>query len=143
MIKWIAAASVVLAIGCAAPSQPGSAGTPAAINQIGTNAEFSLAPGQQAKIDGTQIILRFDGVGEDSRCPQGVQCVWAGNAVVKVSITEGDIAFQRMALNTSVEPRNITFMGYVISLVSVRPEARQGGIPAGDYTAVFKVTRAP
>lgn len=33
------------------------------------------------------ITLKFLEVVEDSRCPKGVNCIWAGRAIVKVEVT--------------------------------------------------------
>ncbi len=49
--------------------------------------EFSLKVGQQAKVDGVDLNLKFTGVPQDSRCPTNVNCVWAGNAEVALEWT--------------------------------------------------------
>lgn len=53
-------------------------GEPAPLNiQIGQSLE--LAPG---------VHLKFLKVKEDSRCPQGVRCVWAGQAVLHFEVID-------------------------------------------------------
>lgn len=45
---------------------------------------FRLKAGETAQwAEDPTIHIRFDSVSSDSRCPQGVQCVWAGRAVVE------------------------------------------------------------
>jgi hypothetical protein len=43
--------------------------------------EFSLSLGEKVFIESENLLIRFDEVVEDSRCPRGVECVWAGEAV--------------------------------------------------------------
>jgi hypothetical protein len=55
----------------------------------------SLAAGQSAEI-APSTTLRFDRVVSDSRCPAKVQCIWAGE--VKIALTlgspDGQTAFE-------------------------------------------------
>ena len=43
-----------------------------------------------AQLSGQDIGISFDQVVEDSRCPANVVCVWAGRAVVALTVTEAD-----------------------------------------------------
>ena len=45
---------------------------------------FDLKPAEVATIDGLQIT--FEGVSEDSRCPRGTQCAWAGDAAASFTL---------------------------------------------------------
>lgn len=56
---------------CAAPAAP----RPAVVT-LARGASAELAPG---------LILTFEAV-DDSRCPPGVQCVWAGRLIYRFSI---------------------------------------------------------
>jgi len=49
--------------------------------------EFSLRIGESAFIKGEDLSIKFIKVVEDSRCPRGVECVWAGRVVCEVEIT--------------------------------------------------------
>ena len=46
------------------------------------DAEFTLAPGQTAQVEGGGLRVTFYGVSADSRCPTGVTCVWEGDAAL-------------------------------------------------------------
>ena len=46
----------------------------------------SLRAGQQKRVAKGELIVKFISVEEDSRCPKDAQCVWSGNAKVKVQI---------------------------------------------------------
>ena len=57
--------------------------------QLSLGQPFSLRSGESAVLQRENVRLRFDSVPEDSRCPKTVQCVWAGNARVRLEITVG------------------------------------------------------
>lgn len=42
--------------------------------------EFTLPLGKTASIESESLTIRFVEVIADSRCPEGVECVWAGEA---------------------------------------------------------------
>ncbi|HEX2722464.1 MAG TPA: hypothetical protein VHM24_06065 [Gemmatimonadaceae bacterium] len=128
-------------VACATPSQPGTAGATPVI-QVQTGREFDVAAGQEARVEGTPIVIRFQGVSNDSRCPADVQCVWAGNATVRFSVTRADGSSVESTLNTTLEPRVVTFDGFTLTLVALKPTPRAGKpVPAADYVATLQVTR--
>jgi hypothetical protein len=55
--------------------------------QAAPGQECILAPGQTAVIIGEELLLTFEAVTADSRCPQGVTCVWAGEAKCQMTIS--------------------------------------------------------
>ena len=134
-------ATVGLVLGaCATPSQPGSAGNPAGVIQVQTNREFEIAVGQEARLQGTDIVLRFGGVANDSRCPSDVQCVWAGNAVVGLSLRQGEGPATDAVLNTTLDPKITKFGGYTIKLVGLKPVPDTGkAISGGEYVATLEI----
>jgi hypothetical protein len=52
--------------------------------------EVSLKVGQSVLIEGKNLHIKFTDVEEDSRCPRNVTCVWQGQAVSSLVITEPD-----------------------------------------------------
>ena len=58
------------------------------------NVPFTLAPGQTARIESEGMDIRFIDVTGDSRCPQGVECIWAGQVSNAVEITKNNILNQ-------------------------------------------------
>jgi hypothetical protein len=52
--------------------------------------QFTLAIGQTVSITGENLTVRFTEVISDSRCPQGVTCIWAGEASAVVNITDSE-----------------------------------------------------
>lgn len=56
-----------------------------------TDASETLALGESREIEGREgLHLRFVRVTEDSRCPTGVTCVWAGRARVELELGSAD-----------------------------------------------------
>lgn len=102
--------------------------------------EFELAVGQEAQIQGTAISVRFSGVGEDSRCGTDVQCIWAGNAVVRLTLSSSATTPSESALNTGLDPRQTPYAGFTIRLVGLKPYPKSGKvISPTEYVATLEV----
>ncbi|MDD4859637.1 MAG: hypothetical protein PHR56_05465 [Dehalococcoidales bacterium] len=48
--------------------------------------EFALSPGDSVVINSEGLRIKFLEVTEDSRCPQGVTCIWAGQVSCLVEV---------------------------------------------------------
>lgn len=83
----------------------------------GYTAEIQI--GEEKKIG--DLLIAFEGIAEDSRCPEGVVCVWAGNA--RAHFSAADRMGQRVEfdLNTGLQPRSQRFGGYTIKLEKLAP----------------------
>jgi len=85
LIHALAVASLLS--GCAAAPSAAPAATPASApakdQPMDTN--VTLQPERTVAV-GPNAMLRYDGVA-DSRCPPGVQCVWAGELAYKFTLT--------------------------------------------------------
>jgi hypothetical protein len=108
------------------------------------DSDFVLAIGQSVHLAGTSTTVTFEAVPQDSRCPTNVQCVWAGNAEVRLRIATGNSRVET-SLNTGVEPRSASAAGVQIELVEVTPAPVAGSpaIPAGDYRARLRARSRP
>ena len=78
--------------------------------------EFEIAIGDQVFLDNRELRIEFKEVPEDSRCPEGVTCVWAGNAQVVLILNDSTVN-----LNTYLEPMKTNASGYLVTLVAVSP----------------------
>ena len=88
--------------------------------------------GQIATVDGVQV--RPLTLLEDSRCPQSVQCVWAGQVRI------GALVNNQPRELTSGKP--IAVAGGQLTLVDVAPPRRTpDAIPLGAYRFTFSVQR--
>jgi hypothetical protein len=102
----------------------------------------SLKIGQAKNVPHSRLRIRFIAVLEDSRCPVGTQCIWAGNARVKVELSEGGRRVQTMGLDSSGTSNAVTFAGYKVKLVSLSPKpGEKGKARASNNVAVFSVER--
>jgi hypothetical protein len=110
------------------------------VKQVALNQEFEIKVGEKVSVQGLKIS--FETVAEDSRCPQGVECVWAGNAKVILKVSKAGRRTARINLNTGLEPKHKLYYGYDIKLVSLNPYPKKGEkIKGSDYVATLIVTR--
>jgi hypothetical protein len=106
---------------------------------VETGREFDIAVGQEARVKGSNVVIRFRGVTNDSRCPSDVQCVWAGNAVAGFDLSGDGTA--DASLNTTLEPKSARYSGYTITLVGLKPAPKSGTpIPVLEYVATLRIT---
>jgi len=99
--------------------------------------EFQLPYGQTVIIPEARLSLTFRELGEDSRCPEGANCIWAGNARVILIVSDLETS-----LNTTLEPRQVLHRGYSIQLVGVAPYPKLGEVhKVEDYAVTLVVER--
>lgn len=107
--------------------------------------EFRLKGGQSATIEGEGLTITFSGVAEDSRCPVGVECFWAGRVIVVLDVDKDGQRLGEISLKWSAggAPPSEEVSGYMLELRSVEPHPRQDAqpIPLADYTITLVVSR--
>lgn len=81
--------------------------------------QITIERGSQRLISAGKFTVKFIEVVEDSRCPPDVQCIWAGNAKVKLSIARGKAAPRIFELNSNMEPDVIRLGGYTFKFVDL------------------------
>jgi len=102
-----------------------------------------LKTGQQKSAAKGQIVLKFVSVTDDSRCPTDTNCIWAGNAVVHVKISNRHGGGSKNSvMNTTTGPKGDQFNGWAIYLTSLTPEPKSSKkIDPKSYVATFEVRR--
>lgn len=112
---------------------------PAAEPELGR--PFDVKPADVVTIQGLRIT--FEGVGEDSRCPTGVQCMWAGDAAATFTLETPPAAAVQRTLHTNGRfERQTDCDGLVVRLEEIKPYPKEGvTIVPGDYRATLVVTR--
>jgi hypothetical protein len=117
------------------PDVPSSPQTPPAAR------ELHLAAGETATVDG--LTVKFTGVSADSRCPQGVQCFWEGDAVVELAVAEPPTPGSALELHTAGRyPREGTYGRYRIELMVLTPQPKEGeGVPPDAYRVTVRISR--
>lgn len=107
--------------------------------RLDTNLELRV--GQSAAVTGETLSLTFDRVSSDSRCPVGVNCVWAGDAVLLFKVT-GPKGDGTVDLHTQQIGREATFQGFKIRLVTLVPNTTASEkIPVDRYAATLTISK--
>ena len=127
------------ALACGPAGSDAGAEAPAVVAELGE--WFDLALGQRADVAGFRV--EFARVAEDSRCPEAVQCVQAGNAAVAFAV-ESEAGKATLTLHTDRTPRAAAAMGRALRLVELRPRPAEGAPPdSAAYEATLIVEPAP
>jgi len=89
-----------------------------------------------------KLSVRFVELVEDSRCPSDAQCVWAGNAKIKIRVTKNGKP-EIITLDTNGPHQYATTAdGYSIKLVGLTPAPRSNiRIDRNGYVATFEVVK--
>jgi hypothetical protein len=98
--------------------------------------------GKERKVDGSDLKISFLSVVDDSRCPEGVKCIWAGNAKVRMSARNSKDECAEFELNTNLQPVAYHFGKYTITLENLSPyPSLKGEMKPRDYTATVVVKK--
>jgi hypothetical protein len=144
-MRWrttIVFAHVLAAVACASASNSGG---PASPEPVKLDQSFTLTVGGSVAVDGEGVRVAFDRVVSDSRCPKGAQCIVAGDATVRVSLTRTSRARETRDLKTAPpDAARAVVDPYRLTLVSLEPEPTVDDAPrASDYVATLVVARVP
>ena len=102
--------------------------------------EFSLAIGQTTTIQDEGLSMKLKDVVSDSRCPQGVVCIWAGEVSCLVEIDYGG-KNSDLVLTQSGDPTVKSFDKYQFTF-HVEPYPQAGKeIAKGDYRLLMTVQK--
>jgi hypothetical protein len=87
------------------------------------------------------LTVRFLELVEDSRCPTNTNCVWAGNAKIKIRVSRGGRS-QELTLDTNGPHQAATAEGYTLKLVGLTPAPRSNiRINRNGYIATVEATK--
>lgn len=108
-----------------------------------TQKRLVLGVGQKRTVADFGMKIKFLDVIEDSRCPEGRACVWAGNAKVRISVWTGRQRPLVLEVNSTLKPQVVNYGRYEIRLAALEPR------PTGDnaqpatnsYIATFTVRK--
>ena len=109
------------------------------------NRAFKLKVGQEVFVKEAGIKVSLNSIVEDSRCPTGVNCFWAGNGKISVKLSKAkrDAASgTSVELNTYEGAKSSTYEGYEVRLVSLDPYPKDGvKTSQDDYVATLMVCK--
>jgi hypothetical protein len=142
--KWLAVMVVVLLCGQGAARGVTRRAGAAQAARVGR--EFKIRAGRTVTFARENLRLRFVRVAQDSRCPTGVDCVWAGNAEVLVEVGANKRRVgETLRLNTNASPERPAegnYRGHTVKLIGLSPYPRAARkIRQGEYTAALLVVR--
>jgi len=106
--------------------------------------EFTVNFNGTVDVKGENLKIQFLDVTEDSRCPQDVQCIWAGQAKIVLSIHKnnqknlGNYEFLIQAGNSPMQK----IEGYLVKIVKLEPyPVSTKNIEKNDYKATLIVSK--
>lgn len=115
---------------------------PVSVGKAKPAREVSLKAGREVYLAEAGLRIRFVRLIEDSRCPEGVDCVWAGNGKIEISVRKGRRKAARFELNTMSEPVSVAFGGYEIKLAKLDPYPKKDVThKRAEYVATLEVSR--
>jgi hypothetical protein len=109
---------------------------------IAPGKSFSLKVGERAQIASGGWVVGFDGVTADSRCPKGEQCVWAGDATVRVWVQFGAGPREMRELHLAPgKPQATRVQNQELRLLRLDPYPFSGKVIAqADYRATLTLS---
>lgn len=116
-------------------------------SMLSNDGTIGLKLGETKTLKTEDITVKFVKITEDSRCPKGMQCIWAGIAAVELELSSKNIpAKSYIVASVDLSQRNlgkhINFNGYQISLNGLYPEREQGKTPAkSDISVELKIEK--
>lgn len=123
----------MVVLGCSSAADEGVAGE-------GGPRRVELRVGEETTLPDSKISVKFLSVDDDSRCPQGVNCIWAGSVGVSLQLSAPGEEGRRVRLNTAVEPRAVSYKGHSFNIESVSPPRVDGkDIRPEDYRITLAV----
>jgi len=119
------------------------------VAQRSVASEKSSTEGENKFLKEYQMNVTFRGVSEDSRCPQGTQCIWSGVAVADIelmSTTSRPVMVRLSTQDVSGKDyyKSHYFNGYKISLMELTPyptEKRNVKSLPGQYKIGISLTK--
>ncbi|MDR6515752.1 hypothetical protein [Chryseobacterium camelliae] len=114
------------------------------------DALISLSEGENKFLKEYDMNITFKGVSEDSRCPEGVNCIWAGVAVAQVEVMGTATRPVILNLASTENPgrnyhQSADFNGHTITLKTIAPyptSAEGTSALKGKYTIGISVQKS-
>ncbi len=91
---------------------------------VSAQSEEFIKLGTLKAIKGTDFSIQFTELVDDSRCPSGTQCIWAGQVTVGINILKGDKIVKTFNLTLKPGAENLKskiFKNRLFSLLEVTP----------------------
>jgi hypothetical protein len=108
----------------------------------GLGESLTLAVGQSVQITGEDLQITFNEIIGDSRCPEGVQCIWAGVVNCRMTVVyKGKTYSQVLKQSGAAAEAEDTFVNYNFKF-NVTPYPTEGQtIAVKEYRLTMTVTK--
>jgi hypothetical protein len=127
--------------GATTGADPGVGAVSVTQNPASAAAPTVIALRYDKTVEYGELELRWRAL-EDSRCPIGVTCVWAGQMLATIEIAKRDEAPLEVELlrRTGREPVVSRAFGYELRLLEVEPHPKENVTPSrGDYVMRIEI----
>lgn len=134
---------IIIALAIILPAPVLSACAKAPKNEAPPGQEFTLSIGQSAVISSENITIKFADVTSDSRCPQNVTCIRAGEVSCTVEITRPGVSLLKLELTQPGLTSQLSTQGFDGHTIAFRVEPYPTAgktIARSDYQLVMTVT---
>jgi hypothetical protein len=132
-LPWILPLMMVILSSCAVKSSELKAGL---------GEKFNLAIGQSATITGEGMQIRFVKIIGDSRCPQSVECFWAGEVSSQINITYDGSTYEKVLTQLDASATAQTNFGNYIITFGLQPYPQAGKkIQDKDYRLELQINK--
>jgi len=106
------------------------------------DATLTVSLGEAAVVAPGSLIIRFDTVTEDSRCPTGAYCVWAGRAGARLAVVANASEQSIQLLSDPRASRTATAGDVRVEWVELEPYPSIGApTQPGTYRLTVRVMR--
>lgn len=112
--------------------------------EVKLNQEFKLRLNEQSVLRSEELRIKFLAVTEDSRCPEGADCIWEGNGKVRIAVKKSGGEFKTFELNTTLEPKSTKFEDCEIQIVNLEPKPKSDvETKKENYTVTLIINKNP
>lgn len=103
--------------------------------------EITLEVGASAQLGSEKVT--FVRVVEDSRCPEGTECVWAGEVKVEVHFSEDETTFDSKTATLKSNQATLLFENpdHRYMLTAVHPYPKDGDLGKRNYEVVIEMEK--
>jgi hypothetical protein len=109
---------------------------------VSVNERFTLAPSEVATVRDLNLLVQFQAVTGDSRCPADALCIQGGDALVHIQVVDGGRTFAYQLHTGDSSRATVTHEQARIALVELQPYPFSSRtIAPGEYRATLTVTR--
>ncbi len=135
-MRSVAAALLTLAVAC------GGADLTGPTKRVALGQSFELRVGETTTIGEELLVVGFAGVSSDSRCPIDVVCVWAGEAIVELTLRRLPRPEEVVEVRTP-GATEASYDGYAVEVRALLPAPR-ASVPTDPeaYVATLVVRRS-